>query len=148
MALALAIGNWLMVAAGVVLLASMAALAVWTWRRGSDLEEPVQPTMRPLGPHRSHLKVMAHRGAFVPMKAIVEGRATPGEYAVVAGFHAAIVSLWLIFLGAGIRFCAQGNWIAGILLPLVPGIWLGSILSMEWRDFRRLRRSRTDAKTR
>lgn len=145
-------GKWILTVAGGIFLATMAALAVYTLRRGEPDEEPVRPGLRPLGPGTpseqagtvaykgvARLKTLVSRRKFITMKSLLDGTATRDERAAVFGIQLAFVSFWLVFLGAALMGLPDTGWPI-LILPLIVGLWLFGILSAQYRDWIRARR--------
>jgi hypothetical protein len=139
------VGWVVLIFAAIVLVADIAAIAIYIVLRGQsdNLKGKVITENRPLSAMSlripspmgwSKRKVLGSKSEFVSMESLVDGTATLGERMMVAGFFAAAIAFFSIFVGAGLMMM-QNLWIFG-LFPVIPGIWLYRILRETSQDYR------------
>jgi hypothetical protein len=105
-------------------------------RAGTDSNRSALAT--PSGPLQSAtdatVKHLYRRSGAIGMKSLVDGTATTRERAVAIAVVGMFVSLFLIFLGAGLMVLRQT--VLGVPLAIVPGVWVYARLRPAWDDYR------------
>lgn len=127
------VGWVVLIFAGTVLVADIAAMTIYTIRQGQSdhLEGKVITENRPLSAMSlripppmgwSKRKMLGSKSEFITMDSLVDGTATFGERMMVVGIFTAFVSFFSIFVGAGLML--MKNLLILVLFPVIPGIWL------------------------
>jgi hypothetical protein len=138
------IGLGILIFAATVLVADLAAMIVYTIRRGQsdNLAGKVVTENRPLGSvslgyppltGRSKLKILASKGGYIAMESLVDGTATFGERMMVLGIITVFISFFLIWVGLGLIL--MKNLLILALVPVLPGLWVYYNLCDDWRYY-------------
>lgn len=138
------IGRAILIFAVTILVADLAAMIVYTLRYGKSdpTKGKVITENRPLSSMsvghpplmgRSKRKILGSKSGYVTMESLVDGAATFAERMVALGILTAMVSFFLIFVGAGLML--MKNLLILVLFPVIPGLWLYNILREVWKDY-------------
>lgn len=143
------IGLGIVIFAGTVLVADLAAMIVYTLRHGQSdhLQGKVITENRPLSAMSlripppmgwSKRKMLGSKSGYVTMDSLVDGSATFAERMMVVGIITAMVSFFLVFVGVGLLLTK--DLLIFVLFPVIPGIWLYNILRHVWQDYQRVKK--------
>ena len=144
------IGWWTLVFAVSVLVADLAAMIVYTIRHGqsNNLKGKAVTENRPLSAMSmgiprpmgwSKRKILGSKSEFITMDSLVDGSATFGARMMVVGINTAIVSFFLVFVGAGLIL--MKDFLILFLFPVIPGIWLYNIMHNDWQEYQKAKKS-------
>jgi 1,4-dihydroxy-2-naphthoate octaprenyltransferase len=139
------IGWFILLAAVTMLVADIAVMVVYTIRHGQsdDQAGKVVTDDSVIGsldrtPGISKRKILGSKSGFVTMESLVEGTATRGERMMALGISTAMVSFFLIFVGAGLMLMKDA--LIFILFPIGPGIILYNFAADAGGDYRKAKR--------
>ena len=138
------VGPRVAIVAAIVLVMDLAALVLYGIRQGKS--DPSEGTAVndgslpmslgiPIG--RSKRKILASKSQFVSVESLVNGTATPGERAMVAGIFILYVSFFSIFLGGGLML--MKGFVLAIFAPVIPGILVANFVYDSWTDYREVK---------
>jgi len=144
------IGWVVLVSAGTVLVADVAAMTIYIVRRGQSdsLKGKVITDNRPLSAMSlripppmgwSKRKMLGGKSESVTMESLVDGTATFGERMMVAGFFTAGIAFFSIFVGGGLIM--MQDLLIFVLFPVIPGIWLYRIVRETSHSCREAKKS-------
>jgi len=154
------VGWWVLVLAVIVLVTDLAAMIVYTIRRGKsdDQEGKLVTENRLMTPSlnnrltigRPKLQVLFSRSEFVSIKSLVTGTATFGERLMALGIGTLVISFFLIFVGWGLM--AMSHLAILVFIPVLPGMFLyRGFFRPAWKEYKetkqkpRFRQSREEA---
>jgi hypothetical protein len=143
------IGRAISIIAAIVLVADLAAMIVYTLRygksdgtKGKVITENRPMTSMSLGipPPMgwSKRKILGSKSGYVTMESLVDGTATFGERMMVFGILTAMVSFFLIFVGAGLMM--MKDLVIFVLFPVIPGLWLYNIMRHVLEDYQQAKK--------
>lgn len=147
-------GEWILIVAAGIFVPTIAALGIYTLRKGERADADVKYRVPPFAPYDARggatsvaykgvakLKTAARRTEFISMESLVNGTATRAQWAVVVGIGTALVAFFLIFLGLGLMQLPNSNGLS-LFFPAVVGLWLFRILDAQRRDLKQARKKR------